>query len=256
MYYSQFGEDQALARLFAGKATGSCVEVGANNGVDGSATLYFEERGWACVLVEPVAELCRAIRQRRRGKVFECAASSAEGVVTFQVAEGGGLAHAVSAIGGPEQADYIRRTHGHATHPVEVRTRRLDDILEEAGVGEIDFLTIDVEGHELEALKGFSPDRWRPRVVIIEDNTAWGDPAVVAWMKERGYFRFRRTGVNDWYAHQSDSALASQAKRLGYYPSMVSARAYMLREKLIAPFLPAIRRVPGLMWLKKRLAGG
>jgi FkbM family methyltransferase len=249
MYYSQFGEDRVLAGLFAGKNTGSCVEVGANNGVDGSATLYFEERGWACVLVEPVPSLCGELRRRRTGSVFECAASSSEGVVTFQVAEGGGLAHAVSAIGGPEQADYIRKTHGHATHPVEVRTRRLDDILEEAALGEIDFLTLDVEGHELEALKGFSLERWKPKVVIIEDNTAWGDQPVIAWMRARGYERFKRTGVNDWYARRGQFPGS-------YVPSMLSARLFMWREKVIAPFLPAIRRMPAVMWLKKRLAGG
>ena len=61
-YYSQFGEDRILDRLFRGKRKGFCVEVGANNGVDGSTTLHFEELGWDCILVEPNPTLCRELR--------------------------------------------------------------------------------------------------------------------------------------------------------------------------------------------------
>jgi hypothetical protein len=43
--------------------------------------------------------------------------------------------------------------------------------------------------------------------VIIEDNSVDGNPAVARYMSERGYVHFRRTGVNEWYAHESDLEL-------------------------------------------------
>ena len=41
MFYSQFGEDKILSKIFQGKTQGVCVEVGANNGVDDSTSLFF-----------------------------------------------------------------------------------------------------------------------------------------------------------------------------------------------------------------------
>ena len=65
MYYSQFGEDEILEWLFADRATGVAVEVGANDGVHGSTTLTFEKKGWQCILVEPTPQLVEAIRASR-----------------------------------------------------------------------------------------------------------------------------------------------------------------------------------------------
>lgn len=244
MYYAQFGEDQILAGLFAGTSHGTCVEVGANNGVDGSATLHFEEAGWTCVLVEPIPSLCREIQKRRKAKVFECAASSEEGEAVLQVGIGSPLAHAVSALGG-KSARHIRKRHGFDTQAITIRTRTLDSILEEAGVAPgIDFISIDVEGHELELLKGFTLDRWRPKILIIEDNGPFWDATISNRIKRDGYRRFLRTGVNDWYAHET-SPLASDEAQLAYYPSMVRGRLFVTLERLLGPALPALRRLPG-----------
>jgi FkbM family methyltransferase len=47
---------------------------------------------------------------------------------------------------------------------IRVPKRTLDDILAEAGVETPDFVSIDVEGHELEVLKGFFARPFRPRI--------------------------------------------------------------------------------------------
>ena len=252
MYYSQFGEDRYLSRLFAGKTTGICVEVGANNGVDGSTTLYFENRGWTCVLVEPNPELCDALRTRRSAQVFECAASSVEGVATLHIAIGDDLAHAVSSIGGDVEARQVAKRHGFATRPIEVKTRRLDDMLAEANLSRpIDFMSIDVEGHEIEALKGFTPARWKPTVIIVEDNSAVWEIEVSSHLRAHGYVRFHRTGVNDWYAHQSNRDLTNLGRRLRYIPAMLAARVFMFALR----GAERVFRLPGLRGVRRQLRG-
>jgi hypothetical protein len=57
-FHSQFGEDQILARLFADTKVGTCVDVGAHDGIQLSNSYYFEQIGWHCVLVEPAPHLC------------------------------------------------------------------------------------------------------------------------------------------------------------------------------------------------------
>lgn len=256
LYYSQFGEDRLLEKLFKGKVQGVCVEVGANNGVDGSTTLYFEERGWDCILVEPNPVLCDELRARRKAQLFECAASNTPGTAILHVAVGAEQSHAVSALGDEGKAAQILQEHGFRTEPVEVVTRRLDDILNEARPsGGIDFISIDVEGHELELLRGFSLDLWRPAVLIVEDNAPLWESAVADYLKAQGYVRFRRTGVNDWYAHVSNRDLAGPGRQLAYYPSMVFGRALMLALKVVTPIAPVLRRVPGMPLLREILLG-
>ena len=62
-------------------------------------------------------------------------------------------------------------------------------------------------GVELAVLDGLTLEKYKPRIVIIEDNSVDGDPHVARHMSERGYVHFRRTGVNEWYAHESDVEL-------------------------------------------------
>jgi len=202
--HAQFAEDRILAEIFGERTDGFCVEVGANDGRTGSASYLFEKRGWQCLLVEPIPALVEEIRMHRACTVVNCAASDRDGTATFFVAE------SVEAISGldltPERAEWIQR-EGGTIKEITVRTATLDSLLEEAGFAELDFVTIDVEGHELSVLEGFDLGRHRPRVVILEDNSVNGEMGVARHMRDRGYVHFKRTGVNEWYAHESDTGL-------------------------------------------------
>ena len=76
MFFSQFGEDKILFEICHRKTSGFCVEVGANNGIDDSTSLFFENIGWKCILVEPNPSLCKEIREKRKALLYECAASN------------------------------------------------------------------------------------------------------------------------------------------------------------------------------------
>lgn len=243
-FYSQFGEDRLLAELFAGIDDGLCVEVGANDGVNDSNTYYFEKLGWDCILIEPNPELCTQIRRHRSGRLFECAVSSVCGFAVLNIAEGPGRAHGVSALGEPSTASRKIASFGFESRPMQVATRTLDDLLQEADIDKpLRFVSIDVEGHELDVLQAFSLDKWRPTIVIVEDNSNFEDGAVRAHLRRFGYVPFMRTGVNDWYAHRSNSALANVSSTNTWRWASLSARS---RSRL--------HRVPGLTrivrWLR------
>ena len=53
--------------------------------------------------------------------------------------------------------------------PIKVRT--LTEILTECGIESVDILSIDVEGGEIGVLKGLDWERWRPKVIQIENIT-------------------------------------------------------------------------------------
>lgn len=206
-YYSQYREDRLLERIFRNRNEGQCVEVGAHDGITGSNTFLFERKGWKCVLVEPVAEMCERIRQVRTGAVFNCAASSSTGEGAFYIAD---AIESWSALHLTESRKEHFTAGITALREIKVMKRKLDDILDEAGVSEVDFISIDVEGHELEVLKGFSTERFRPRIVIIEDNVEVTGSSVSEHMEGKGYIKFFRTGVNDWYGMRFDPVVTPE----------------------------------------------
>ena len=155
---SQFGEDRLLDKLFQHKHKGVCVEVGANNGVNGNTTLHFEELGRDCILVEPNPTLCRELRARRRLGCSNVRRPASPVPQSFISPLALIMSHAVSALEIKRKPEQILKEHGSRTEPVEVPIRRLDDILEEARPSDrIDFISIDVEGHELNCSRG---SRW------------------------------------------------------------------------------------------------
>lgn len=259
IFYGQFGEDRLLKDIFEGEKGLTCVEVGANDGVTGSVSLYFEKSGWKCVLVEPNPDLCSKLRAERSSFLFEGAASSSAGKATLMLAEGGDLSHAVSSIS-PGSEDAIKR-EGYSIRPVEVDTAPLDKILEDAGLepGRIAFVSIDVEGHELEVLKGFTLSVWKPKLLLIEDNSVLFGSEVSQYLEKRGYTRFRRTGVNDWYASKEFLPTVGLDPVGEYRSSMIRARLMMARRlafarlqatpilgSLLAKPLLALRRLVGV----------
>ncbi len=90
--------------------------------------------------------------------------------------------------------------------------RTLDDILIEARapVG-FDFLSIDVEGHELEVLSGFDFARWRPRLVLLEDFV--GNLSKHRFLRAAGYRLVRRFDNNGWYIPADASIRLSPRER-------------------------------------------
>jgi FkbM family methyltransferase len=89
--------------------------------------------------------------------------------------------------------------------PVSVAVLRLDDVLEEQGVGTVDLVKIDVEGHEFRVLSGAERalSNGRIRAVLCEFNPDWltrsgSSPAALqSLLENHGFREWRPTGVPD-----------------------------------------------------------
>jgi FkbM family methyltransferase len=198
-YQSQHGEDRWLERYFRGRRDGFFVEVGAYDGVVLSNTFFLETIGWRGILVEPHPEKAGRCRENRpRATVFECAAvGRGTGThVTFDLVEGGEV-YSTSAMSPEHQARL--QTYGLKARQIVVAARTLDSILEEAQLPRLDYVSIDVEGAELEVLNGFDLSRWRPAIVMIEVNARTRKPAIRDAFVSSGYVYLRSVGINDVY---------------------------------------------------------
>ena len=180
--------EMQMVAAFFGDTKGYFVEVGANEPRVRSQTWHLEQAGWTGILIEPQPELARELRAMRMAKVFAVACSEHDGgTLPLHVAgplsslDRSGMAPGAN----PEQV-------------IQVPIRTLDSVLAEAKAPErFDFLSIDVEGHEIEVLRGFDIARWQPRLILLEDHV--GDLSKHNYLRASGYRIVRRYENNGWY---------------------------------------------------------
>jgi FkbM family methyltransferase len=179
--------------FFTPHTPGFFAEVGANHPWRGSQTWHLEQRGWRGILVEPLPEHADRLRRTRTAAVFAVACSSPENagqMLPFFAAD------ALSGLDRSQMAPWAE------PQVINVPVRTLDSILERAGAPQpIDFLSIDVEGHEIEVLRGFDFARWAPRLILLEDHIA--NLNRHRFMTKNGYRLVRRTGLNGWYVPET-----------------------------------------------------
>ena len=80
---------------------------------------------------------------------------------------------------------------------IKVKARTLDSILLGVDAGQIDLLSIDVEGAELGVLSGLSIERYKPKLILLEDKYLYLDKH--RYLKKHGYVLAKRTRQNSWY---------------------------------------------------------
>lgn len=163
--------DGTLARHLPDRP-GFFVEAGAHDGYTASNTYYLERfKGWTGVLVEPIPALYRqCVRERPHAAVFNCALVREGGPSEARMVYRGPRSTLVGGEGSPGPSpSYL---DWERPYEVTVPARTLSAVLDEASAGAIDLLVLDVEGHEVAALRGLDLDRHPPTLMLIEKNGA------------------------------------------------------------------------------------
>lgn len=194
--YSQEGQDLFVAGWLASKNIygGHVVEVGALNGLQISNSLWFEENGWPCMLVEPIATLAAQCRSNRpKAIVCECACSDVNGTAKF-IEAGGEIApiSGLSATYDPRHEERLTKElakTGDKRYEYDVCCKTLQSLLDEHGITKIDYLSIDVEGAELQVLQGLDLVRCRPAIIGFENNYSDTSVPIVKLLESKGYKR-------------------------------------------------------------------
>jgi FkbM family methyltransferase len=167
-------------RRWTGTRKGFYVELGANDGVTQSNTLLLELLfGWSGVLIEPVSSLFQELRHNRsqhRNAIARTACvgggykgDSAEIVYSNLMSTVIGLD---SDVGDPfshaeSGAVFLRPEDSVRVEKVPART--LTAVLDESQAPKnIQLLSLDVEGAELEVLRGLDFSRYRIHWVLVE----------------------------------------------------------------------------------------
>jgi FkbM family methyltransferase len=195
--------EQLSVRDFLGQTPGIFIEVGANHPVGGSQTWHLAQRGWRGIVIEPQQKFYEMLKSGRpEAFVVSAVCTSPEfvGTITLHIPSQDGFATVE-----PNKDDFD--VNYDQTEEVEART--LDSIIaqwreETAAIGDIGFVAVDVEGHELSVLMGFSLAVHRPKLILVEDKLQ--DLSKHTYFRQCGYKLVRRTCLNNWYIPEDEVA--------------------------------------------------
>jgi FkbM family methyltransferase len=162
-HYSEREEEWLIRDFFKDRRNGYFVDVGANHYRFASKTYYLESvLGWSGLAVEPQAQFATDYKEHRPRTKF----------MPFFVSDQSDQTARLYVLSrSPMVASSDREFVSQFGSPDEVRsvpTITLNDLLDRERVAAIDFLSMDIEQHEPQALQGFDIQRFKPELVCIE----------------------------------------------------------------------------------------
>lgn len=166
--WSQFGEDGVIQSLFENQPRGFYVDVGAFAPKTFSNTYALYRRGWRGINIDPTPGSMLPFKVLRPRDVnLEVAVGEKDGSMPFYRLGIRSVLNTTSR----ETAQQYAEKHGLSIREVQVPVRRLASVLAEHVTKEVDLLSVDVEGADLAVLRSNDWNRWKPRVLVVEDHS-------------------------------------------------------------------------------------
>ena len=172
-YFSQYGQDKYIfENYFKQYEDGTYIDIGANDGVSLSNTLFFEQNGWSGYCFEPIPSVFEKLKTNRpRAKSFNCAIGHENKEVEFLWVDG--EAEMLSSVLDYCDYNHLYRINKEAhenkdkLNGMQVKMATLDNFvpIDE----QIDYLSLDTEGGEPQILECIL-SKYSPTIISIEVN--------------------------------------------------------------------------------------
>jgi FkbM family methyltransferase len=222
-YYSQHGEDFLLWNFFGYESRGFFVDVGAFDGIHLSNTYSLEEQGWSGICIEPHPHFFGFCEKLRKGSIclnVACVGSEKLDQIEFKI-EDSGLYSGISVDRASEIAYYYKQAWGidfPGFKNISVPVMTLNTILKRnlPSKKDIDLISIDVEGTELDVLKGLDLDRYKPRILLIEAAKDEKEAEITAYLGRFGYLKGRELRINKFFVREPADAVRLEAIHVQY----------------------------------------
>jgi FkbM family methyltransferase len=204
-YYSQIGQDQYfIENISKGKKNGIFLDIGANNGIFESNTAALEfEYGWTGICVEANPFLISELKNNRlNSKIVNCAVWDSSGEVELEISNSnhkgikGDLLSRISNLN--RNQDYFKKHFKENRQTVKVTAKTITEIITDCYKipCSIDYMSLDVEGAEIEALKGIDFSNIDIKFMTVEHGNRSGYiDQFEQYLKPFGYVLHR---VNKW----------------------------------------------------------
>ena len=167
-YYAEFNTDQHIREKYFPDYSykGIMVEVGAGPTNFYSMSKHFRDNGWRTICVDPDGK-CVIMHKAENREIYQYACSNYDGKSKFKVVSSGwdekndGISY--SAL------DIKYNMPNHKYSEIDVEVLKLDTLLEKLSIDKVDYVSIDVEGWELEVIEGFNVKKYQPKIIVLEN---------------------------------------------------------------------------------------
>ncbi len=199
--YAQAGEDLILANYYRDKPDGFYVDVGAYHPKKMSNTAYFYQLGWRGINVEPQKKnFARFVKDRKRDINLNTAVGTTTGTVDFYEGKPGskwkgGVSSMDKEWVQKHSAEFIK-----VSVPITTLKIIFDTHLKPGQ--NIDVMSVDVEGRDLDVLKSNDWKKYRPEFIIIE--TQENAKQIDKFMVSKGYKKEYQLFLNSIYKRQKN----------------------------------------------------
>lgn len=204
-YYSQIGQDQYfIEHISKGKRDGVYLDIGANDGIFDSNTAALEfDYGWTGICVEANPRLIEPLTASRpNARIVNCAVWHTPGEIELEISESnrdgvrGDLLSRVTTV--KRKDDFFKGHFNESSQVVKIKARTITDIVrEQYGLPfTFDYMSLDIEGAELQALKGIDFSQIDIRFMTIEHGGRKGYLEQIAGYLENYGYKVHRE--NQW----------------------------------------------------------
>ena len=191
MHYSQAGQDEWVIQKTKGKKYGYFVDLGAYDGIKYSNTYYLEkDMYWTGICIEADPVNFSLLSKNRKCICKNLAVSNISGNFSFISSDMGG------------------KLDANGETDVECNTL-LNILYENKSPKKIDYLSIDIEGKELDVIKDFPFSEWEIKLITIEHNLycngEYNKKEIMRILTNNGYILDRENvshngyPFEDWY---------------------------------------------------------
>ena len=157
---SHWGVDLILNDIFKNKKKGFYIDIGCHHPIINNHTYLFHQKGWTGINIDldfNSIDMFNFFRPKDLNKL--CALSNVEKETEFYFYHNRAAKNTIS------------KEFGHDAVTVKkIKTNTLNNLLSSEKLNNqvIDFISIDVEGNELNVLKGFDLKNYKPKVILLE----------------------------------------------------------------------------------------
>jgi FkbM family methyltransferase len=201
--YGASGQDLLIHQLLGRKENGTFVDIGANDGVTINNTVYLERKfGWKGIAVEPIPKVFEQLSKNRKCHLVQgCVAPERRTAKLLEVT-GSNMLSTLEMYNTGLTARRIRKSAkrlGGDLKETAVECYRLDSLAEQFGIRQIDFLSLDTEGGELDILQSIDFEKLPVSVISVENN--YFSDAIKTYLEESGFLYVGTFLIDEIYVY-------------------------------------------------------
>jgi len=207
-FYSQIGQDKYfIENIIKYKPSGIFLEIGGYDGIVGSNTYFLEKHlGWSGIVVECNPTLTQKCIENRKCSVSNKAVYTTDNDdVTFVIPCGSEIIGGKEQLGGIKGAirreNFVSFSESYKiTKEIVCKTITLNSLLNEHNIYEVDYLSLDTEGSELDILKCVDFTKYKIKYLTIEHaNSESYQKEIYDFLVQNGFIHVRTNKWDDEY---------------------------------------------------------